>query len=291
MSSAAMGDRAAAEDMVRRGFPDDAMLQNFALGRVAWHFGDYSEAVRRWSAVGNSQTRYASPAKLSLEDMMYALHLSGQLPSRPPRPFIGDFRFGPRAWMSTPPSESEWRWRNRSRPAALVYHAVNIVGAKLMLNSGRASELVATYDSPTGLLGIRPGDTIAKCQLLEVPVIALALRQVGRGAEAEALLRQSDALIRHIYRGGKVPAWFDQDAAAVWAVQGKNTQAIVTLDRSFRRGWVHGGRHDLPKIEDEPAFRLLRGDPRFEALRRKYEQHLARERVEAAQVMRTGNAA
>lgn len=284
--TASLGDRVAAELAVRRGFPDDAALQEHALARVAWFFGDYSDAARRWSAVSNGQSRWASPARLSVEDVRYTLQLSQQLPSRPTRPYLGSQRFSPRPWMTKPPSAAEWQRRNRSTAAALVYHDENIVAAKLMLNAGRAGELVATYDSPSGLLSIPRGSRIAKCQLHEVPVVALALRTVGRGAEADALLRQSDALIRRVYGGSKVPTWFDDDAAAVWAVQGKADQAVAALNRALRRRWVHGGRTDLPNLEDEPAFRSLRNDRRFRILVSRHKAHLAKERQETAQVLR-----
>ena len=285
--NAYMGNSAAAEAAVRNGFPEDPIIQEFAFGRVAWLQGDYSEAARRWSQIANGQSRWSSPARLSLEDVRYRLQLSKQPPSRQTRAIIGSNRFGPRALMVAPPPASEWRKRNRSRAAALVYHDQNIVAAKLMLNAGRARELVAGYDSSAGLLSIRRGERVAKCQLYELPVVALALRHVGRGAEADALLRQADVLIRRIYRGSKVPSWFDEDAAANWAVQGKTGEAIQALDRAMQRGWVHQGRADLPNIEDEPAFRLLRADPRFEPLRAKYRQHFAREREETARALKT----
>ena len=278
-----MGDRPAAEAIARRGFPNDPMLQQFALARVAWLFGDFSEAARRWAIVANAPpSQWASSAKLSLEDTLFLLRLSSNPPSRPPLPTVGQFRSGARLWMSEPPMPSEWRNRNRSFAAALVNHDLNVVAAKRMLAVGRASELVATYDGPTGLLYMRPGVRVGVCDLHEVVLVALALRGVGRRGEADALLRESEALIRAAYRRGPVPNWFEEDAAAVWAVQGKPGLAIDALRRAFERGYVHAGRTDLPKLEDEPTLRSLRGDPRFEAVRSMHEAHYARERAETA---------
>lgn len=284
---AGMGDRPAADAIVKRGFADDAMLQQFAIGRVAWLSGDFSEAARRWSIVASqSSSRWSSPAKLSLEDTLFLLKLSNKPPSRPARPFVGQNRQGPRVWMSEAPSQAVWRNRNRSLAAALVNHDENVVGAKRMLASGRASELVASYYGPAGLLYMRPGVRVGVCDLHEAALVALALRTAGRREEADALLREADALLVAAYRRGAVPTWFDEDAAAIWAVQGKPAQAVAALERALRRGAAHAGRTDLPKLEDEPVFRSLRSDPRFEAVRSKYAAHYARERAETARALK-----
>lgn len=284
--SSVMADRSATEKIVRRAFPDDPILQQFALGRVAWTYGDFSEAARLWSNVAKDpEGRWAPPARLSLEDLAFMLRLSNNPPSRPPTPRAGRVRWGPSIWMTAPPSPAEWQKRNRSQAAALVNLDENIVAAKLMLNAGRARELAATYDSPTGLLNIKRGESLAVC-LEEAAIAALALRNVGRGSEADVLLRQADGVLRTLYRRGQVPAWLHWEAASVWALQGKSEPAVKALERSLQRGWGHGRRGDLPKLEDEPALRSLRGNPRFEALRSKYAAHYARERAETARELK-----
>jgi TolB-like protein/DNA-binding winged helix-turn-helix (wHTH) protein len=284
--ASAMGDRRAAEDVARRGFPDDVMAQNFGIARAASFLGDYSEAARQWSVVANSSSRWSSPAKLSLQDILFSLKLSNDHPARPPRPVIGNNRFIVRVQMTTPPSAAEWKRRNRSPDAALVYTDENLVAAKLMINAGRARELAASLDTPSGLLGIHRGDEAGVCYLQQAALVALTLRAVGRSDEADALLRRYDEVVRAGYRQGKVPTWFEDDAAAIWAAQGKTDQAVAALERALSRGWVHAGRVDLPSLEDEPAFRSLRGNRRFQALLAKHAVHFARERRETAQVLR-----
>ena len=171
-----------------------------------------------------------------------------------------------------------WQARNRDPIAADVYRDDNHVAAKLMLNDGRAPELAATYDSAVGLLSLRPRQRLRVDQLHEAPVVALALRQAGRAAEADRLLREADAAIRAVYRRSQVPFWFDADAAAIWAAQGRKDEALSTLERAMSRGWTHTGTTDLPDIVDEPAFRSLHGEPRFERIRAKLAAHFARER-------------
>jgi TolB-like protein/tetratricopeptide (TPR) repeat protein len=278
--SSVMADRPATEAIVRRGFPDDPMVQQFALGRVAWTYGDYSEAARRWSIVASEPgSRFAPSAQLSLDDLKFMLNLSSTRPSRPPTPRPGRIRWGPSIWMTAPPSPTEWQNRNRSAAAALVNLDENIVAAKLMLNAGRARELAATYDSPTGLLNVRRGEPLSVC-LEEAAISAVALRDAGRGDEADALLREADGVLQILFRGSQVPSWLYWEAASVWALQGKTGAAVEALERSLQRGWVHGRRGDLPNLKDEPAVRSLRGDPRFKAVLARYEAHFSRERQE-----------
>lgn len=283
--SSILDDRKATEAIVRQGFPDDPVVQQFALGRVAWTYGDYSDAAQLWSAVAkNTESRWASPARLSLDDLAFMLKLSDKPPTRPPTPRPGRLRWGPAIWMSQPPSPAEWQRRNRSAAAALVNLDENIVAAKLMLNAGRARELAATYDSPAGLLNVNRGERIAVC-IEEAAITALALREVGRGQEADALLREADAALQPLFRRGTVPSWLYWEAASVWALQGKKGAAVEAIDQAARRGWLHGRRGDLPSFESEPAMRTLRGDPRFNAFLSGYKMRMARERAETARVL------
>lgn len=284
---AIMGDRPGAHALALSGFPGDTMTQHFALARVAWFSGDISEAARRWSIVAaDPNARFTSSARVSLEDTKYALKISTEMPARPALATLGSSRFGPRIWMTAPPTPGAWLMRNRSNAAALVNYDENVVAAKLMLNAGRARELVATYDSPTGLLSLKPGLRLGPCQLDEAAIVALALRGAGRTAEANALLGEADALVKRLYRRGTVPTWFEEDAAGIWAAQGKAGPAAEALERALRRGWVHVGRTDLASIEAEPAFRTLGGHPRFQAYLANYKKHFAQERAEAARAFR-----
>lgn len=283
---ALVGNRQAAESAIKLGFPDDVMMQNFALARVAWYLGDFSEAARRLSAAPEG-SRWASSSKLGLQNVLFLLKLSNERPSRPPLPIIGQGRNTPvRLWIDAAPSAAEWQQHNRSSSAELVYRDENVIGAKLMLRAGRARELVATYDGPSGLLGVRRGEKVGTCYLANAAVVALALRFAGRGTEADEILREADSAISAAYRNGIVPLWFDDDAAGIWALQGKRGMAITALERALRRGSTHSTRTDLLRIEDEPALRSLRGDPGFEAVRSKYEAHFARERQETARALK-----
>ena len=286
-SRSLMADRTGAQAAIQSGFADDPQLRSFAEARLAWFTGDFSEAARRWAALAESSSHWAGPSKLSLQNALFMLNLSKQPPSRPPRPNVGQARSTPAGvWMTTAPSAADWRSRNRSQAAELVYRDENVIAAKLMLNSGRANELVATYDGPTGLLGLRRDQAVDSCFLQSAAIVAAALRAVGRRPEAEAVLRSADATIQGAYRRGPVPLWFEDDAAGIWALQGKSEQAVQALDRALRRGSTHTTRTDLPRLEDEPSFRPLRGNSRFELVRAKYSQQLERERRETARALK-----
>jgi tetratricopeptide (TPR) repeat protein len=285
--NAEMGDRVSAEAMIREGFPDDAMTQHFALARVALYFGDFSEAARHYAIVAKSPARWARPSQRSLGDIEYMLGLSTTLPTATPVANVGSFnRNVPRIWMAAAPSPAEWQRRKSSDAAALVYNDENIVAAKIILNAGRARELIATFDGPSGLLGLRRGQPLGPCQFQEVPLVALALRAVGRHHEAKALLEQADARLRAAYRRGKIPTLIEGDAAAVWAVQGNSAAALKALQRAFTSGWMNSGRIDLARFEDEPAFRPLHGDPRFQAFLAKRTAHFRKEREETVRALK-----
>ena len=283
VATAKMGDRADAEAIGRLGMPDKEANLHILLGRIAWIFADYSEAARHWSIVARSDSpRWRPVAQRTVPYATHAVGVNTGAVVEIPYP-IGS-RDDWRVWMDAPPTAEVWQSRNRDPIAAEVYRRHNIVAAKLMLNAGRGRELVTVYDSPVGLFGLGPRKRVRFDQAHEAPVVALALREAGRGPEADRLLRDADAAVRAAYRRGRVPFWFDADAAALFAVEGRKAEALSTLQRAFNRGWRQNGSSDLPDIVDEPALRSLHGDPRFERIRAAIATHYARERKEVLQL-------
>lgn len=278
VSTAEMGDRSAADLLVARA-PATNETHNNLHARVAWVAGDFSEAIRRWSLVTGSDSPRAELASQFVQDALFEVGLGGApLPDWPPN--VDGRLENRRVRLTAPPSPSVWSRQNRSKHAALIYRKENRVGAKLMLNAGRARELIATFDSSTGLLGIRPGQRLRGDLLMDAPTVVQALRRVGRNPEADRLLKEGDAIIRATDRRGPVPFSFDVDASAIWALQGRRDEALSRLERAFQRGWVHIGDSDLKDIADEPAFASLLGHPRFERMRRRIRDHYQRERLE-----------
>lgn len=283
IAAAAMGERAEAEAIARRDLPDKGANLHILLGRIAWILADYSEAARQYVIVAASNSpRWGHVAQRSLHDATYAVGIrSGPLEDVPHR---GSNRNDWRVWMDAPPAPAVWRQRNRDSIAAEVYRKHNFVAAKLMLRADRSPELVATYYSPVGLFGLAPRRRVRLDQAREVPIVSLALRQAGRGPEADRLLREADAAVRAAYRRGRTPFWFDADSAALFAVEGRKDEAMSALERAYGRGWRQNGGADLRDIGDEPAFRSLRREPRFRQLQSRLTAHYAREREEVARL-------
>lgn len=156
-----------------------------------------------------------------------------------------------------------------------------------LLNSGRAAEIVGLYDSSEGPLGRlasdSPKDRIALVEL--GPTTALALRAVARGSEASRLLARADAEIRRSLALGRVPNWFHALAAETWSAQGRRDEALAALQAAANGGWHFVSMAPGPDIADIPAFRALRGDPRFERVRTRLRALIERERRELGPVV------
>ena len=277
------GRRAEAEAVGRQGFAHNESNLGIILGRVAWIFGDFSEAARQWSVVARANSpRWSPRARVGVDDVKIIVGLERGEPGYKPAFVTVHQRAGVQS--ESAPTASLWKRHNRNATAADVYRDDNQMAAKQMLNAGRARELAAMYDGPVGLLGIRSGEPVRVDQLHEAAVVALALRESGRAADADRLLRAASSRIGTVYRQGAIPFTLDADVAAIWAVQGRRDQALAMLDRAMRRGWTDSGNTDLSDIDDEPAFRSLHGEPRFVRLRARLAEHLARERAETLQL-------
>jgi TolB-like protein/DNA-binding winged helix-turn-helix (wHTH) protein/tetratricopeptide (TPR) repeat protein len=278
-----VGRRGDAEAIGRQGFANNAPNLHILLGRIAWIFGDYSEAARQWSVSARvNSPRWSARAQSGVADSKAAVGLD---PARAGLKLLSPFtRERVEVRTDAPPSVPTWKAHNRSATAADVYRDNNHVDAKLMLKAGRANELAATYTGPLGLLSLRPNQDVRVDQLHEAAVVALALRGAGRPVDADRLLGKATSTINAAYRQGSIPFALDADVATILAVQGRGDQALSMLEKAIRRGWTNSGTTDLPDIDDEPAFASLRGQPRFERLRATLAAHLARERSEIVQL-------
>jgi TolB-like protein/tetratricopeptide (TPR) repeat protein len=280
-----MGDRRQAEAIGLRGFAQNPANLHIILGRIAWSVGDASEAARQWAIVARANSpRWSDTAKGRLGEVKYVLGLGGERMDPEAVPRDPSRRRTFRAWVDVAPKAPVWAARNRDVITADQFRDENHVAAKLMVNAGRWSQLAAAYDSPIGLMSLRRGLPLRIDQLSEAPVVALMLRQAGRPAEADRLLRQADALVRSVYRRSAVPVWFDAEAAAIFAVEARPDEALSMLEHAMARGWWHAGGTDLRDLAEEPAFRSLHGNQRFERIRAALDEHYKRERAETARL-------
>lgn len=273
------GQRDEAEAIANSGFANNPPNLHILLGRIAWIFGDFSEAARHWAITARANSpRWSPRAQAGVADVRMIVGIDPTPLGYKPGFITVHQSSG--VETATPPSLAVWRMRNRNAAAADVYRDDNHMAAKLMLNGGRAKDLAATYDSPVGLLSLRASEPLRADQLHEAAVVALALRKAGRAADSDRLLSKATSTIRTVYRQHTIPLNLDADLAAIWAVQGQRDQALAMLERAMRRGWTDTGNTDLADIADEPAFSSLRGQPRFERIKTGLAAHLARERAE-----------
>lgn len=259
------------------GDPDSARL----IGAYAAFLeGDFSRAVREWVIAAKVAERPSSRSLASryLDETLWMLGL----PNRDRPTGYGPATDALRIRMETP-SRDLWRARNSDPIVSNAYLLENLVGAKLLLNAGRHRELLPYYDSDIGLLGLSSKQDPRDVPDLETrgALVALALRQNGRVTEADRLLSRAAAMAETSMRG-RVPSWFYASTAEIWALQGRKSEALSALERAVARGWTHSRVMDLLDINDEPAFRAIRGDPRFQHVRARLKAHMDRERRETA---------
>jgi TolB-like protein/DNA-binding winged helix-turn-helix (wHTH) protein len=294
-----MGYRAEAVGYVRRVERAGSRFQvHCARASLAEARGDFSAQVRESAAAGAA----TSDVGQKMDDANYRGLIYRNLGLVAPArrllagfPFFEQFAEPPYLDIrqGKPPPLEELRRRNLNLRD--VFEDVNYVriGAKLLINAGRAADVVALYDSDDGILqifrGRPPGPPAAHFQ--DGPIVAAALRAVGREIEAERILAQIDRDIVEALRrsGGRAPSLFWAQAAQTWAMRGKTEAALAALERARENGWVYVHWWDddaLRDIGDEPAFRALRGQPRFERLRAELNGHLARERGELERLAR-----
>lgn len=214
-------------------------------------------------------------------------HAGGAFTLRPER--MGEYEIYFAIRRGRLPSLAELRTQSAS-----TFHkdqAYAAQGAKLLINAGRARDVVALYDGD-GILGLanaRPLDHFSG-RMEGGAIVAAALRAVGRTAEADAILVRLDrTILAGLARSrSRAPSSFLAEAANVWAMRGKTDAALSALERARQLGWVYvepdEGDISLRDIGEEPAFRSLRGNPRFEAIRARINAHLARERRELAAI-------
>lgn len=280
----AMGEPDQARASLKSLFAGDPDSARVIGAYVAFQEGDFSRAVREWAIAAKTVERPLSRS-LAYQYIDETLQMLG-LPNRGRWSGYGPATDALRIRMDGPPSRAAWRARNSDAILGEAYLLENLVGAKLLLNAGRDRELIPYYDSDAGLLGLS-----SKQDPRDVPdlagrgaLAALVLRRNGRAAEADRLLARAATMAEAAMRRGRVPSWFYASAAEIWAVQGKQGPALSALERAVARGWTHAGATDLPDINDEPAFRSLRGQPRFERVRARLRAHMDRERRETAQL-------
>lgn len=117
-----------------------------------------------------------------------------------------------------------------------------------------------------------------------VPSLALALRTAGGEAEARDLLARAEAVAKARPPHNET----DIALARIYAAAGRKDEAMQLLSRAVSRGWIPPYLPVHTDIALDPPLAELKGDPRFEKLRRQVLDFIAKERAELGKVRLAG---
>jgi hypothetical protein len=111
------------------------------------------------------------------------------------------------------------------------------------------------------------------------PTVAVALNSAGFAEEASYILAAAaHELEPPLKRSAN--RWAAGELAVVRAAQGERRQALLLLEAAQRQGWLPDGRNHALDLAQEPALQGLRGNSRFDEIRRRILAHIASERSE-----------
>jgi TolB-like protein len=283
-----MGFREEAEGYVRRveyGGSPQPFKALMVRGDLARWRGDYSGAL----AVRQQAWRAAPPDQLFFAE----LGISRSLRS------VGRFDEAARNWKHYPVDATVLAmWKgNAPDPARVAEFAADPVATwksrsrmfhllSTLRSAGRNAEIVRLYDarfpSPEAMLKEYGPNTGF---IAHVALVAAALRDVGRTADADRLFALGTAAAERMDARGRMPGWHDAAYAGLLAATGQRSAALKVLERAASRGWLYNSdRLSFADIGDDPAFAPIRDDPRFQRLRAKQNAHVAREAREIAAI-------
>jgi DNA-binding SARP family transcriptional activator/TolB-like protein/cytochrome c-type biogenesis protein CcmH/NrfG len=109
--------------------------------------------------------------------------------------------------------------------------------------------------------------------------VGVALEATGSGNEAAYLLAATASRLEEELKRNNSRSALGR-LAMVRAAQGQRAEALTALDSAIGKGWFPDGRAAALDLAQEPAFQGLRGEPRFEAMRKRLLDHVSRERAE-----------
>ena len=189
-------------------------------------------------------------------------------------------------WHGQPPSARELASLSRD-PIRLWGNDVIVPPLlKSLVNHGRATEVVDLYRRRFGSpekLQPYPGGHMDFVP--DAATMAVALRDVGMNEEADRMLKLARQAVDARLRRGRVPRQYFYRAALVAAAQREDRTALEWLAKADASKWWYAKEFALPDIADEPAFRKLRDNPRFQAIAQRQRAWQAKERREIAPLL------
>ena len=270
-----MGYRQEARTVVDRVARDARPFSgNMARGKLAIHQGDWSEAMK-WLRAARA---VAEPSEKVMADMRMAMVMRS----------LGDFEHARPHFPYYEVDDDMWRmWNGKAlgsqRIAELNKDPVKLWRktkmyflARTLLREGRSAELVRLYD-----LRFKSPDELRATLGQASPELVMALRDVGRVADADRMAKLGEADARRVQSYGQVPFDFYFDRSQFLAAEGKREEAISALQKAVGLGWFYNYEpYSFRDIVQEPTFRDILTDLRFQRIRARFANHLARERRE-----------
>jgi hypothetical protein len=166
-------------------------------------------------------------------------------------------------------SKRGWAYERAQRSPDSWWDAT-LVGpqAAQLVTEGRAALLVSLYDRRFK----SPDDFVLHCPsfcdpVATGPALVVALRQMGRRADADRMLAALQAAVRKLEAAGDLLIDTQLTAARLAALESDGNAANRLLREAIARGWK-GQETELPDPENDPAFAALRGQPDFQATMR-----------------------
>jgi TolB-like protein len=251
----------------------DPFIREIARAQLAYLQGERAKAYQ----FAKKAREIALPDVRSIaEDHMGAILLELQLLDQAerlvPKPLVdmrrGKMTFAKRLREAFPRALDFWREMDGDR------HLL----PRLLVKLGQSTDLVALYDeafsSPENMAARYPHLAFVEY----APMLAVALHQSGRREGARILLLADD-MCRRGMQGEHTPRSFRVSCSRLWAVLGHKDLAIGTLEQAVREGWrpVDG---EYPLVGDEPAYAVIRDDPRIKRIDALFAAEIARERRE-----------
>lgn len=239
--------------------------------------GDYSGAVQLLMKIGRNEQGAALP--LAWPTWFQTLSALGYFDTMHPITGCPEW-FAPMvAGKALPPTEVAGKKVTPEEFLTSLFFSA--AASRSLVNHGRSEDLARIYHEgfPTSDQFIsRSTDDEMFVEL--VPTIAVALNQTGKPQEASYLLSVAAGQVeRGLGFSPRYPKALFR-LALIRAAQGQRDSAARLLSEAIARGFRPDGHAVALDLADEPAFRALRGEPRFEAARKRILDHIAQERAE-----------
>lgn len=282
-----LGDRQLAlqqvQQLFRHGQPQPHMRQ-MLMGDLAFRLGDFSRALEEYQAAARSTDAAGRVwADSGRGGVFFAVGMVEEA-----RPLVAfkaieaDFDL----FEGRAPSQQSIEISRKHPFYAWNMQERNYFLLRLLVKQGRFAEVAALYDrrfkSPEEFARTPRGH---ESFLNDAVPVILALRQVDRRREAGRIQAIAQTEIDKRYRAGVIPMWYEALAAQHFAIGGDKARAVQALERAVRLGWFNRGYLAMPNIADEPAFRSLAGEARYDAIEQRLRAHYASERNEVLAVL------